>query len=144
MFVSQALLVLGVLGYLYIINTYTDMSYYGLFIFAPFVAYSMYIGNIKIVSGEVPVGYRIVVIATLALYFIVSFLTGFWAITWLIILAIPVYSIIREVKGNERIISIMPFISVTIFMLLGFFFGWWAFAWMAFLLIPVVAILKSN
>ncbi|MCK4552339.1 MAG: DUF1700 domain-containing protein [Tenericutes bacterium] len=67
-----------------------------------------------------------------------------WAYLWMIFLIIPVYAIVRYSSKSERIIAVMPFVSLIIFFSLGFFFTWWKFAWIAFLLIPMVAILKDN
>ena len=143
MLLSEALLLGGVAGYLYLGYTYEDMWGYAALCYLPFLAYMMYTGNVKLWDEDIPKGYKITIIATLVAYFAVSFLTGWWAITWLIFFAIPVYAISREVEGNERFIAITPFVAVTLFMLLGFIFSAWAWAWIAFLIIPMSAILKS-
>ena len=143
LFLSELLLLGGVAGYLYIGYTFEEWGY-AAFVFVPFILYMIYIGNITIWDKDIPNGYKITVIATLATYFTVSFISGWWAITWLIFFAIPVYAISRETKGNEKIIALTPFVAVTIFMLLGFVFSAWAWAWIAFLIIPMSAIIKSD
>ena len=143
MLLSELLLLGGTAAYLYLGYTYQDMWGYAALTFLPFAAYSMYIGNVSLWDEDIPNGYKIVILASLITYFAVSFISGWWAITWIIFLAIPVYAISRETKGSERFIAITPFVAVTIFMLLGFIFGAWAWAWIAFLIIPISAILKS-
>lgn len=142
---SELLLLGGIAGYLYLGYTFENMWQIGALSFLPFVAYMVYTGNIEIgvFNKDVPKGYKIVVVASTITYFIVSFATGWWAISWLIFFAIPVYAILREVDGEPKIIAITPFIATSLFMILGFAFGLWAWSWIAFLIIPVVAILKS-
>jgi len=145
LFISEVLLLGGIAGYLYFGYTYEDMWVYAGLCFLPIVAYMVYTGKIHIGLNkeEVPSGYKIVVIATLVAYFVFSYATGWWAVSWLIFFAIPVFAIVREVDGEPKIIALTPFIATTLFMVLGFAFGLWAWSWIAFLLIPVVAILKS-
>jgi hypothetical protein len=145
MMLNFVLILVGVLGYLYVFE-YTDFHWaYGLIAFAPLVILNIINGNIQITGGdEVPLGYKLVVISAVVSYFIISFATGWWVISWLVFLAIPVYAISRETDGNAKVISLTPFIAVTIFMLLGFFFNLWAWAWLAFLIIPVTAIIKEG
>lgn len=147
MVISEVLLLGGVAGYLYLGYNieYNNIWTLAGFAFLPFIAYMIFIGNIKIwdADEDIPRGYKIVVLATLITYFAVSFFTGFWVISWLIFFAIPVYAILREVDGEPKIIAITPFVATTLFMVLGFTFGLWAWSWIAFLLIPVVAIIKS-
>lgn len=144
-YISILLLIVGAIGYLYVLM-YTDLLWgYGLLAFVPYVVQQILIGNIIIydVDGEIPNGYKYTVVIAAILYFAVSFLTGWWAITWLIFLAIPVYAINKEVPQPEKVIALSPFIALSLFMLLGFFLGIWAWAWIAFLIIPMTAIVKS-
>ncbi|MCK5732278.1 MAG: hypothetical protein KAH13_04610 [Tenericutes bacterium] len=67
-----------------------------------------------------------------------------WAYLWMIFLMVPVYAIVKYSPKSERLIAVMPFVSLIIFFILGFFFTWWKFSWIAFLLIPMVAIIKDN
>jgi MFS family permease len=143
MIISEVLLLGGVAFYLYLGYEF-GLWGYGALVFVPFVGYQVMIGNISIVSDEVPLGYKVVVLSTIAIYFIVSYVTGLWFITWLIFFAIPVYAITRETRGSERMIALTPFIAVTLFMLIGFFLNGWMYAWIAFLIIPMTAILKSK
>ena len=141
---NLAFIFLGIIGYLYVYE-YTDLAWgYGLIAFAPFIILNVINGNITITGGEdVPMAYKIVVASTVITYLVVSFVTGLWILTWLIFLAIPVYAILRETDGNAKIISLMPFISLTLFMTVGYFGDLWAWSWIAFLLIPIVAIVKE-
>ena len=143
MLLSEALIIGGILGYLYLGYNFDNMWGYGAFAFLPFVIYQMILGNVQLWSKDVPKGYNVTVIVTLALYVLVSFLTQDWAFTWVVFLIIPVYAILRETEGEAKVISITPFIAVTLFMVLGYYFGFWAWAWIAFLIIPVTAIIKS-
>lgn len=49
----------------------------------------------------------------------------------------------KQGKG-EKVIAVMPFISLIIFMLLGFAGDLWQYSWMAFLLIPITAIVVKQ
>jgi len=145
MILMETLLLLGVVGYLYVGYTFEDMWGYAAFAFAPVVAYGMYNGNIQVTGGEdVPKGYKIVVLTTLILYFALSFVSGLWILTWLVLFIIPVYAILRETDGTAKVISVTPFIATTLFMLLGYYLNIWEWSWIAFLIIPVTAILKSE
>ena len=142
---SETLLLGGIAGYLYVGYAFDTIWQLEGLCFVPFLAYMIYIDNIHIgiMDENVPSGYKIVVLATVITYFVFSFVTGWWVISWLIFFAIPVYAILREVDGEPKIIAITPFIATSLFMILGFAFGLWAWSWIAFLIIPVVAILKS-
>lgn len=119
---------------------------YALLAFVPLALYGLL--NSETNFFDMPKQYRIVVIIAIVTYVALGLLSNtvgynLWGYAWLVFLAIPVYAILHEVEGNEKIIAIMPFISVFIFFTLGFFFGWWAYSWLAFLLIPIVAIIKE-
>ncbi len=45
---------------------------------------------------------------------------------------------------KDKIVGVMPFISLIIFMLMGFIYDMWNPGWMAFLLIPLVAIILHT
>jgi len=66
-----------------------------------------------------------------------------WAYLWMIFLTIPVFTILKYSDEKNKLVAVMPFISVVIFFSLGHFFGYWAFSWLAFLLIPMVAIIRN-
>lgn len=141
MIISELLLIGGVIGYLALGFQFTDFWGWAALAFVPFVLFQMAIGNIQLWSGDVPNGYKYVIVLSIVVYFILSFLTADWAFTWVVFFAIPVYAINREVEGSEKWIALMPFASTLIFMALGYYFDLWAWSWLAFLLIPVTAIL---
>lgn len=136
------LIAIGVGGYLYLDSSF-DFGNYSLLTFAPLALFYLLQSENGLFSPEVPKGYKITVAASVVTYFLVSFLTGAWEVTWLIFFAIPVYAINREVEGSEKQIALTPFIATTIFMLVGFFFSAWAWSWLAFLIIPIWAIIKE-
>lgn len=145
MFIIEFLLFGGAALYLYIGMTY-DMYDWALLAFAPLVVYALVHSELTIIN--ISKEYRIVVLIAGLAYVGLGLLTpvvgyNLWAWAWLVFFLIPIYAIVTEAGKNERLIAIMPFVSVTIFYTLGFFFGWWAYAWMAFLLIPMVAIIKE-
>lgn len=51
------------------------------------------------------------------------------------------YRVVKKNKKGERLIALMPFVSLIAFIILGYFFQLWHPGWMVFLLIPVVAII---
>ncbi len=52
---------------------------------------------------------------------------------------------IKHHKDNRnKIVALMPFISVIIYMILGFGYGWWSTGWLVFLLIPVSGIVFNT
>ncbi|MEX1307317.1 MAG: helix-turn-helix transcriptional regulator [Eubacteriales bacterium] len=79
------------------------------------------------------------------IYFIVSFATGRWDITWLICLAIPIYEYIiywveqAQGKANRHWMELFPYplFVVAMFFLLGYFTQLWHIVWILFLTIPV-------
>lgn len=142
-FIAEFLLLAGIGGYLYLGYTFTDFWGYGAVAFLPAVLYLMYTGHIQITSKDTPKEYKILIIITLLVYLVLSFLTQYWELTWLVFFSIPLYAIYKETSGSERVIAFTPFIATTIFMLVGVLLGGWVYAWVAFLLIPVTAILKS-
>jgi len=141
----ESLLLGGALGYLYIGEVYSSYDW-ALLAFAPLALYSFFSSDSNIF--DMPWRYRFVVIGAALGYVALGLLSdtigyNMWGYAWLLFLIIPVYAILTEVKGNEKIIALMPFISVFLFYTLGYFFGWWAYSWLAFLLIPMVAIIKE-
>lgn len=79
------------------------------------------------------------------IYFIVSFATQRWDITWLICLAIPIYEYIvywveqAQGKANRHWMELFPYplVVVALFFLLGYFTHLWHIIWILFLTIPV-------
>jgi len=138
---TEFLLILGVIGYLYIYYTF-DETWIALIAFAPSFAYGLYSGHIQIEFGN-DKKMNIIVVLTIIAFILVGVLTSVWSLAWLILFVIPVYSIIRYSPKDTHLIAISPFVSVTIFMILGVLFGLWAYSWMAFLLIPMIAIIKE-
>ncbi len=136
----EAVFIIGVVGYLYLWNEGHSWDYC-LLAFIPIGLVALY--HIYKEFRDVPMGYKVCIIASAALYIYLGYQFNLWAYAWLLFLSIPMYAIIVEVKDDDKLISLMPFISLIIFMTLGWFFSLWAFAWMAFLLIPMVAIIKE-
>ena len=132
----------GVAGYLYIGYTYGEWGY-ALLSYIPLVIFGIIQGEIT-VQFQTGKDYIFVSVVAATAFFVLGYLTGDWGYWWVVFLAVPVFAILKETKGNERSIAIMPFISLVIFFTLGWFFGLWAYAWLAFLLIPVVAIIKES
>ena len=145
MLLWELLFIVGIVGYLYVGYLYPDSWAYGLFAFSPLLILGIITGNIEIGMGisETPKDYRLVIIVSAAIFLLLGLIFNLWAVAWLVFLAIPVYAIQKEVKGDEKIVAISPFVSLTIFFILGYFFGLWAWSWMAFLLIPMIAIFKN-
>lgn len=133
----------AVAAYYYFATTYNE-PYWSLFAFTHLVIYWLLNGDIIKIDSETPKEYKIVIAASAATYIIISLFSGWWAITWLVFLAIPVFAIMKETDQPEKTIALTPFISLTVFMLVGFFFGEWVWASFAFLLVPVTAIIKST
>jgi|LGVF01.2.fsa_nt_gb uncharacterized membrane protein len=136
----ETVIIGGAIAYLYIGYTF-DEWVYSLLVFLPLIAYGMSQDD----QGfrGMPKEYRIVVAITITLFVVLGLLTKEWGFVWLVFLIIPVFAINKEVEGNAKIISLMPFISLVIFFSLGWFLGLWAYSWAAFLLIPMVAIIKE-
>jgi uncharacterized membrane protein len=132
----------GVAIYYYFATT-TEEPFWSLFAFSHLAIFGLLNGNIVLFDKDTPKEYKIVIVGSVVTYVIISLLTGWWAITWLVFLSIPVFAIMHETEQPERTIALTPFISLTIFMLVGFFLGYWVWAAFAFLLIPVTAIIKS-
>lgn len=139
-FIWEVLIIGGALGYLYIASINGDYRFAWL-AFIPLIAYATFHDGNEI--KEMPKDYRILVVAIILVYVVLGFWANAWGIAWLLFLLIPVYAIVKEVDGNAKLISLMPFISLTIFFSLGWFFELWAYSWLAFLLIPIVAIIKE-
>ncbi len=51
------------------------------------------------------------------------------------------YREVKKPKNGEKLIAIMPFVSLIVFFVLGYYFSLWHPGWMVFLSIPVVAII---
>lgn len=139
--ISELLLLLGVLGYLYL-DTIPAYQSYAWAAFIPVVLYFLASDQVTIVFNISKPNLVLLLISG-AIYVVGSELFDLWGYLWIVFFIIPVYNIYVETKGPERLIAIMPFISVSIFMTLGVFFNGWAYAWLAFLLIPMVAITKT-
>lgn len=139
--VWELVIIGGAAGYLYIGYTY-DTWGYALLAFLPLLAFG--ISQDDEGFKGMRKDYRIVSILVITTYIVFNIIFGWWIYSWLVFLIIPVYAIIKEVKGSERIIAITPFIALTIFFALGWIFSLWAYAWLAFLIIPVVAIIKEG
>ncbi len=139
MLLWEVFIIGGALGYLYIGST---LSYqYAWLTFAPLVIYSLTQSDTGFI--HMPFVYKMLTLGTIAAYVLFGFTLGLWGFAWIVFLIIPVYAIITEVDGDEKIIALMPFVSLVIFFTLGWFFVLWHLSWMAFLLIPIVAIIKE-
>jgi len=139
----EALMILGIVGYLYIGDTYNEWGY-ALFAFAPIVIAALFMKDIVIGVEGATKEYRILVLVSASIYILLGVLFGLWGFAWVVFFIVPVYAIYTETSGNERVIAITPFIATTLFMALGYFFGIWEYAWLAFLIIPVTAIIKET
>jgi uncharacterized membrane protein len=141
-FIWELAAIFGIVGYLYIGLTYENTWHYAALAFAPFVLISM-LKNDWEDSGSMPKRYRIVVAVSSVIFLLSGFLFDMWAVSWLFLLAIPVYAIMTEVPVKERAISISPFVALVIFMIVGYYFDLWQYAWMIFIIIPMTAIVKN-
>ncbi len=134
-------LLLSIAGY-YIIGFTLNEWVWSLLLYLVPISYAIYKKHIKIeieLFNNVILGISIVVI--LALYLIISLLTGGWAYTWVLLMLIPMIGIYSETKF-KYIVSYMPFISVILFYVFGYFIkGGFAYSWLFFLLIPMSGIL---
>lgn len=139
--IYEVALIGGVVGYIYLYTmdyTWSEC----LLAFIPIALVLLY--HMFIEFKDVPFGYKVCMIGSVVLYVLLGYQFDLWGYAWLLFLSIPMFAIITEVKGNERLISLMPFLSLILFFTLGWFFSLWAIAWLAFLLIPVVAIIKEG
>jgi len=86
-----------------------------------------------------------IVAVVVLIYFIVSFATRRWDITWLICLAIPIYEYIvfwveqAQGKANRHWMELFPYplIVVAAFFLLGYYTHLWHIVWVLYLTIPI-------
>lgn len=140
MLLWEVFIISGVAGYLYWGYTYDQWDYAAL-AFVPLALYALLQDTNAVI--KMPREYKLLSLAAAIIFFGLGALTGEWGYVWIVFLAIPVFAIMKETKGNERTIALTPFIALVIFFTLGWFLGWWAFSWLAFLLIPVVAIIKE-
>jgi len=140
--VWETLFAVAILGYLYIGYTYTEWNL-TLLSFIPLVIYGLIVGDVRIGLIEAPKEYKMIIVASLAIFLVLGFLANWWIYAWIVFLSIPMYAVYTETEDPERIIALTPFIATIMFMTLGFFFGVWAWAWIVYLLIPVTAIIKS-
>ncbi len=139
----ESLFIIGIVGYLYIGYTYTDMWGYAVLAFAPLTIYGIMTGNIKIGLLQAPKNYKIIIIISTAVFLLLGFIFNLWGVAWLVFLAIPVYAINSEAPRKDRLVSTTPFVALVIFFVLGYFFDLWEYSWIAFLIIPVTAIVKN-
>jgi len=135
-------ILIGAFGYLFIGYTYGEWNL-ALLAFLPALAVAFAFGYIE-VNYNGSKTYWGFVLLTVAVYLIVSLAFGYWNLTWLIFLAIPVFAIVKEVRGSERVIALTPFLALVLFFMIGFLFDGWVYAWLAFLIIPVTAIVANN
>lgn len=143
LFAMEGSLLLAIGGYLYMGYQLGIWDVSALIFLIP-------LGVSLIVSNEKPwnidrdhIYILIFVLATLIIYIAFGLWLDTWAYLWMIFLLIPVMAILKESKGKDHLVAIMPFIATVIFFSLGYFFDWWQFSWIAFLLIPITAILKN-
>jgi len=143
MFIMEILIILGIVGYLYLGYNFEDMWGYALITFIPFILYTIYIGDIEVGYGKSSKEYKIVSVISVVIFFALGLLLDLWDVAWLVLLAIPVYAIIKEVPKKDKLVSLSPFLALTIFFLLGYIFNIWEYSWLAFFIIPIVAIVKN-
>lgn len=141
-FIWEVLCIGGIIGYLYILMGDTGYETYAWLTFIPVILYSPIAGNWKIFGGNTPLRYKVVSVVAAAL-FLGFGLLGYWEVSWIAWLIIPVYAIITESKGKEKLVALSPFIALVIFFFVGYVFDAWSISWMAFLLIPIIAIIKN-
>ncbi|MBQ7923550.1 MAG: hypothetical protein IJ325_13410 [Clostridia bacterium] len=83
-------------------------------------------------------------VGTVILYFLLSFLTGYWHMTWLIFLAASMGSILLNIaasylKGNPLSAQMgkwkgLMWLGITeVYFLIGFLHGGWSWTWLLFL-----------
>lgn len=143
--VLEASLIIAIGGYLYL--GYGENEWvYSLLVFLIPVGVSLLLNEgefLVIKTGNKNEWLLFLLLA--AIYFGAGFLFGStWGWLWMIFLILPVYAIFTHANEKDKLIAIMPFLSVFIFYTLGYFFGYWMYSWIAFLLIPMVAIIKNK
>ena len=143
MMIMELLIIFGIILYLYLGYNYTDMWGYALVSFVPITLYSIIVGDIEVGIGGASKEYKILILITTIVFFLLGFLLNLWEVAWLIFLLIPVYAINKEVPEKDKLVSISPFIALTLFFLLGYFLNIWEYSWLAFFIIPIIAIVKN-
>lgn len=143
MMIMELLIIFGIILYLYLGYNYTDMWGYALVSFVPITLYSIIVGDIEVGIGSASKEYKILILITTIVFFLLGFLLNLWEVAWLIFLLIPVYAINKEVPEKDKLVSISPFIALTLFFLLGYFLNIWEYSWLAFFIIPIIAIVKN-
>lgn len=146
MMIWEILCIGGIAGYLYIGIVFSSHWQYAWLSFAPVVIYSLFLDevdfNVIIFDKDASLPLKMAIIGALILF--ASFgIIGYWGISWLFLLLIPVIAILTEAPKKDRLVAITPFIALVIFFTLGYFFDLWHLSWMAFLMIPVIAIIKN-
>ncbi len=128
--------------YLYI-TLFFDNWTIGLLAFILFVLTGLYTGTIQIDFIGTSKVDRLIIIIPIILFTCIGSIFDLWAISWLLLLIIPVSMIIKYGDKNHLLTPLSPFIAVTIFVLLGYLYSLWHPAWIVLLLIPIVAIIEN-
>ena len=142
MLLWELLAIVGIVGYLYVGLTYENTWQYAWLSFVPFIAFSA-IKNDWGDSERMPNDYRLVVLLSIAAFLLVGYFLSAWVVSWLFLLAIPVYAIVTEVGNKEKAVALSPFVALIIFMLVGYYGDLWHLSWIIFIIIPMTAIIKN-
>jgi len=133
--ISCSLLILAIILYVLL---YKNSPYWVLVFLMPIIS-MLYFGYLTFFNNKVSNKGSIISVATLciiAIYFILSFVTKAWNVTWLIILLIPIVGIVFSSRSKD-IVLYVPLLAPIVFFILGFFFNLWHPGWLVFILVPL-------
>lgn len=143
--VGASLMLFAIVGYIMLLQS-NVLFEHAIFIFIIPIIFAIFNGNIKITiinNHENSKFLMISFLVILATYFGISLVFGYWNLTWLILLLIPM-TIIYSTEKFKHLVAFTPFIATILFILVGHFFNAWQYAWMIYLIIPMTGILEGD